>query len=332
MADTTYELQLLVAEHVETVQLPAKRFLAQPPDGFLAQPPDERDPGQIPAYLHALDDLGHWLNSNVKGKLPLDVSRNHIQGSIAPRDEIHACYQALLRQPTSFINRAPMQPLERGGYVLDVDIDALEQLTKAGFTDTEIGQHLGCSRSTVIRRRRMIQLITKRQAKHLVSEDNLRELIINHQSLQDGEMLGYRTIQGHLNGQGVHVTREQVRELVRELNPTSTNLRRAVLQARRVYKVPFPNSLWHIDGQHKLIRWKFVIHGGVDGYSRVCVFMRARDNNRAETVGQLFSEAAEAWGWPQRVRVDYGGENYAIWRQMIAIRGMSACDHTLHVY
>ncbi|KIO17819.1 hypothetical protein M407DRAFT_49449, partial [Tulasnella calospora MUT 4182] len=38
---------------------------------------------------------------------------------------------------------------------------------------------------------------------------------------------------------------------------------------RRSYYVPFPNSLWHIDGHHKLIRWKIVTHGGVDGKTRV---------------------------------------------------------------
>ena len=27
-----------------------------------------------------------------------------------------------------------------------------------------------------------------------------------------------------------------------------------------------PNSLWHIDGYHKLIRWRIVIHGVIDGY------------------------------------------------------------------
>ncbi|KIJ99156.1 hypothetical protein K443DRAFT_62827, partial [Laccaria amethystina LaAM-08-1] len=34
------------------------------------------------------------------------------------------------------------------------------------------------------------------------------------------------------------------------------------------YHVPRPNSLWHIDGHHKLIVWGIVIHGIADGYSR----------------------------------------------------------------
>lgn len=43
---------------------------------------------------------------------------------------------------------------------------------------------------------------------------------------------------------------------------------------RRKYSVPCPNALWHIDGNHKLINWKFVIHGGIDGFSRLIVFLR----------------------------------------------------------
>ena len=39
--------------------------------------------------------------------------------------------------------------------------------------------------------------------------------------------------------------------------------------ARRVYSVPGPNSLWHIDRPHALIRWHFVVHGGIDGFSRL---------------------------------------------------------------
>ncbi len=31
---------------------------------------------------------------------------------------------------------------------------------------------------------------------------------------------------------------------------------------------PRPNSVWHIDGHHKLIRWGIVVHGMVDGFCR----------------------------------------------------------------
>lgn len=149
----------------------------------------------------------------------------------------------------------------------------------------------------------------------------LSQHIRTYLSTVDRFATGQRMVQGYLESKDINVTRQQVRTLMQEIDPEGTGCRKAVMRQRREYKVPFPNSLWHVDGQHKLIRWKFVIHGGVDGYSRVCVFMRASDNNRADTVESHFLGATNKWGWPQRVRADYGGENNGIWAQMLLVRG-----------
>lgn len=42
---------------------------------------------------------------------------------------------------------------------------------------------------------------------------------------------------------------------------------------RRVYNVPGPNHLWHMDGHHKLIRYGLVTHGCIDGNSRVVIYL-----------------------------------------------------------
>ncbi|XP_067098395.1 uncharacterized protein [Osmerus mordax] len=81
---------------------------------------------------------------------------------------------------------------------------------------------------------------------------------------------------------------------------------------RRTYRVAGSNSLWHLDGNHKLIKWRIVIHGGIDGFSRLVVFLKASNNNRSDIVMDLFSEAVAQFGVPSRVRCDYGGENNAI--------------------
>lgn len=77
----------------------------------------------------------------------------------------------------------------------------------------------------------------------------------------------------------------------------------------------------HADGHHKLIRWNLVVHGGIDGYSRMVVFLRCGGNNRASTVYNLFLEAVNRYGLPSRVRSDQGGENVMVARHMIEYRG-----------
>lgn len=139
----------------------------------------------------------------------------------------------------------------------------------------------------------------------------------------DPDNTGQRLVMGFLRSQNVLVTRQQVRTIMQARDPERNGLRRAQVLCRRDYDVPFINSLWHMDGQHKLINWKFVIHGAVDGKSRLIVFMHASDNNRSETVTSSFLAATQRWGWPSRVRADHGGENLGVRDLMLDVRGKS---------
>ena len=54
-----------------------------------------------------------------------------------------------------------------------------------------------------------------------------------------------------------------------------------------------------------------VIHGGIDGFSRFIVFLTC-NNNKSETVFQVFEKAIHEYGVPDRIRTDKGGENIKV--------------------
>lgn len=55
-----------------------------------------------------------------------------------------------------------------------------------------------------------------------------------------------------------------------------------------------------------------VIHGGIDGFSRLIVYLQCSTNNRANTVLDLFQAGVAKYGLPSRVRSDKGMENVEV--------------------
>jgi hypothetical protein len=148
----------------------------------------------------------------------------------------------------------------------------------------------------------------------------------------DETTTGAQTTHGMLRAAGVNVTRDAVRSSLHRLDPNTIATRTSHTVQRRRYHVPFVNSVWHIDGQHKLINWKFVIHGAIDGKSHLITWLRASPNNFAETVESLFFEAVDQWGWPSRIRADYGGENLAVKTHMERVQGKAVFMHPIPLY
>lgn len=66
-----------------------------------------------------------------------------------------------------------------------------------------------------------------------------------------------------------------------------------------------------------------VIHGGIDGYSCLIVFLHASTNNRATTVLTYFQEAVVKYNLPSWVRCNLGMENLEVARYMLETRGLN---------
>ena len=80
----------------------------------------------------------------------------------------------------------------------------------------------------------------------------------------------------------------------------------------------------HIDSHDKLIRWRLVIHGCIDGYSRFIIYLHCCNNNKAETVKAQFLRSVSTFFWPRRVRPDHGMENIEVAREMLKKFGTSS--------
>ncbi|XP_072019067.1 uncharacterized protein [Amphiura filiformis] len=176
-----------------------------------------------------------------------------------------------------------------------------------GCTLADTAKCLGVSRSTVKRRMAELCMSAGRTTYSEIGDDELEERI--QFILYNMPRAGYKTVDGYLIGQGIRVQRQRIRDALRKLDPARQELRTICSIRRRHYSVASPLSLWHIDGNHKLIRWRLVVHGGIDGYSRAIVYLRCNDNNRSATVLQMFENSIHEWGLPSRIRSDHGVEN-----------------------
>lgn len=175
-----------------------------------------------------------------------------------------------------------------------------------------IATRLGISRSTLYNKIKRFGLELPK-----FSTATKEELAARIQSIKKNHPnCGEKIVHGHLRSHGLHVQRAKVRETIRQIDPEGVEARRRRALRRREYSVPCPLYLWHVDGNHKLIRYRIVIHVGVDGYSRTIVFIDANENNRSTTVERLFLEATGTYGYPIKVRTDLGGENVLVWRHM----------------
>ena len=139
----------------------------------------------------------------------------------------------------------------RGRPRLIVTREQLESLIEATFTTPQIAHMLGVSVST-LRRRMDLYNLCIRATYAAISDHELDQLISEISRLFP--MCGSKQMAGHLLARGFRIQQSRIREAQRRVDPEGVVMRQLTVTRRRQYSEPAPLSLYHIDGNHKLIR------------------------------------------------------------------------------
>lgn len=165
-----------------------------------------------------------------------------------------------------------------------------------------------------------------RHLKRIISSNGLSRRV-QHSPLPDvidavikelqgsGSSIGYRAMHQRLRvDYGLVIDRENVRKIVKRLDPQGVACRTRKRFRRRQYVSQGPNYIWHIDGYDKLKPFGFCIHGGIDGYSRRIMWLEVGPtNNDPHITVQYFIDCiGQVNGFPSLVRSDCGTENVYI--------------------
>jgi len=140
----------------------------------------------------------------------------------------------------------------------------------------------------------------------------IRDLILLEICTGPDSLSGYRTMWHVLRlRHNIHVPRQLVESLLREVDPCGVDLRKRKCLHWRTYVSPGANFCWHLDGYDKLKPFGFSIHGCVDGFSwRILWLEVQRSNKNLWPMARYFLDNVKAaHGCPACVYTDGGTEN-----------------------
>lgn len=169
------------------------------------------------------------------------------------------------------------------------------------------------SRSTLLRRLKAYGLSRRGFTANQHSDRIIQEVRERIQQIVNGpgSSGGYRTLWHTLEMEGLRVPRIVVQEILKEVDPEGSELRKAHRLKRREYHNPGPNHSWHMDGYDKLKPWGFPIHGAIDGFSRKILWLNVtRSNNSPDNIAKFYLNVVKEFdGCPVEMITDLGTEN-----------------------
>ncbi|KAF3859014.1 hypothetical protein F7725_021413 [Dissostichus mawsoni] len=217
-----------------------------------------------------LDDhtrtLSAYLTVSRYGEDNTDVS--NLLGSLYRcfRNLLHA-HETRRRITDVTINLIPPTTLRghAGRPQYRITAEQISHCVSIGMTWSRIASCFGISRRTLHRHRQTLGVEPLSYA--VLSNQDLDSIVTNIQQNTPNAL-------GSLRSRGLRVQHWRVRQSLHQVDPIGRSFRRRHAIRRRVYSVQVPNQLWHFDGNHKLVRWRMVFHGCVDGFSRTIVYFQ----------------------------------------------------------
>ncbi|KAK0145716.1 hypothetical protein N1851_015376 [Merluccius polli] len=137
---------------------------------------------------------------------------------------------------------------------------------------------------------------------------------IEEQLNTSGQLCGYRWMYRKCKENGLHVKKEEIRLILKELDPRGVEIRGLRRLHRRRYFAKGPNYIWHFDSYDKLKPFGICINGCIDGFSRKTIWMNAfTTSSDPKIIGGYYMEAVQRLGGcPRIARGDKGTENVKV--------------------
>ena len=121
-----------------------------------------------------------------------------------------------------------------------------------GFSASNTSMLLQVSLSTLRRRMREYGILVRDRYSD-ISDEELDRIVTSIQHRNPN--CGYRMMQGYLSRLGHRIQQSRIRRAMIRTDPEGVISRWCYSVQRRCYSVSSPNTLWHIDGHHRLIRY-----------------------------------------------------------------------------
>ena len=209
----------------------------------------------------------------------------------------------------------------------------IKQYFTNGFTYLEIvellkHQHRYSISLSTLKRRLRSQGLQRRTLQTIRAPINAVESAVQNELYGSGLGIGYRRVHRSLQSQGIICRRDDLRKILKRIDPEGVDHRRRRRLHRSKYISQGPNFAWHIDGHDKLKPYGFSIHGCIDGFSRKLLWLEVGPTNKMpEVVAKYYLDTVKkVGGIPNKIKADDGTEHALIEPIHVSLRNIEADD------